>query len=68
MQPLKINLQLLPCPHPCVSPVFLNCSIATVHPTWDLLSSILCSHQGLAPSILVQGQGSTLPHIVSVHI
>lgn len=41
------------------------CSIATVHPTWDLLSSILYSLQGLAPSILVQGQGSTLPHIVS---
>lgn len=32
---------------------------------WDLLSSILYSLQGLAPSTLVQGQGSMQLHIVS---
>lgn len=40
-------------------------STAPVHPTWDLLNSILYSPQGLAPSILDQGQESTQPHIVS---
>lgn len=40
-------------------------STAPVHPTWDLLNSILYSPQGLAPSILDQVQGSTQPHIVS---
>lgn len=40
-------------------------SIATIHRMWDLLNSILCSLQGLAPSTLVQGQGSMQLHIVS---
>lgn len=45
--------------------ISLTCSIATVHPMWVLLSSILYSLQGPAPSILGQGQGIIHPHIVS---
>lgn len=45
--------------------ISLTCSIATVRPMWVLLSSILYSLQGPAPSILGQGQGIIHPHIVS---